>query len=328
MDVCNISMYDWASSLGEAALMAVRIKKDRDTVIIPRSTHPDRKKVLRTYTKGIGLKIIEAAYDPTTGQLDLSDLEIKAGNKTAMIYLESPNFFGCIEEKAQKIAEIAKKVDAVFTLGTDPISLSVLRPPGDYGADIVIGDSQSLGNPIALGGSQVGVFACREEHIREMPGRLIGETTDLEGKQGFVLTLQPREQHIRRQKATSNICTNQALNALASAIYIAALGPGGLSRLGAMLISKPKKLAERINSIPGFNAPVFRSYHFREFVVRSEKNPQIINEALLKEGIQGGLILDRWYPELGNSTLYCVTEKNSEEEISMLIKALENIGGG
>jgi glycine dehydrogenase subunit 1 len=325
MDVSNVSMYDWASSLGEAALMAARIKKDRRDIIIPKTTHPARVEVLKTYIKGAGLNVIEVGYDAQIGQIDVEKLKSNVNANTCMVYMESPNFFGVIDETSPKVSKIAHEAGSIFVFGTDMLSLSVLRPPAELGADIVIGDAQSLGNPVSFGGSQLGVVACKKEYVRDMPGRLVGETHDSEGRQGFVLTLQTREQHIRRQKATSNITTNHALNALASAVYIAWMGAGGLSELGSYLVKKPQDVAKKIDGINGFRAPQFKSHHFREFVAVSDNDPEVINEKLLKEGITGGFSLKKWYPELGNAALYCVTECCSEEDIERLINVLGSL---
>lgn len=323
MDVSNVSMYDWASSLGEAALMAARIKKERANVIIPKTTHPARVQVLKTYIKGADLNIIEIGYSTETGQIDVEKLKNAVNDKTIMVYMESPNFFGVIDETAPTVSKIAHEAGSMFVFGTDMLSLSVLRRPADFDADIVIGDAQSLGNPVSFGGSQLGVMACKKEYVRDMPGRLVGETHDGKGRQGFVLTLQTREQHIRRQKATSNITTNHALNALASAVYLAWMGSGGLSELGSLLIKKPKEVAEKINAIKGWRAPLFDSYHFREFAAVSDNEPDMINRKLLKEGIIGGFPLKVWYPELGNAILYCVTECCSDEDIERLLSVLK-----
>lgn len=323
MDVSNVSMYDWASSLGEAAAMAARIKKDRRDIIIPKTTHPARIEVLKTYIKGTCLNVIEVGYDAQSGQIDIEKLKSAVNANTCMVYMESPNFFGVIDETAQEVSNIAHEAGSMFVFGTDMLSLSVLRTPAEFGADIVIGDAQSLGNPVSFGGSQLGVIACKKEYVRDMPGRLVGETHDAKGRQGFVLTLQTREQHIRRQKATSNITTNHALNALASTVYIAWMGAGGLSELGALLIKKPKEVAERIDDIKGWKAPLFDSYQFREFVAVSDYDPEVINKKLLKEGITGGFSLKKWYPDLGNAVLYCVTECCSDEDIERLLGVLE-----
>jgi glycine dehydrogenase subunit 1 len=324
MDVSNVSMYDWASSLGEAALMAARIKKERRNIIIPKTIHPARMEVLKTYIKGANLNIIEAGYDAETCQIDIEKLKDAVNGDTIMVYMESPNFFGVIDETAPTVSKIAHDAGSIFVFGTDMLSLSVLRPPSDFGADIVIGDAQSLGNPMRFGGSQLGVIACKKEYVRDMPGRLVGETHDSQGRQGFVLTLQTREQHIRRQKATSNITTNHALNALASAVYLAWMGSGGLSELGSLLIKKTKEVAEKINHIKGWKAPLFNSHHFREFAAMSEIDLEVMNRKLLEEGIIGGFPLKKWYPELGNAVLYCVTECCSDEDIDRLLGVLED----
>jgi glycine dehydrogenase subunit 1 len=322
MDVSNVSMYDWASSLGEAALMAARIKKDRRDIIIPKTTHPARVEVLNTYIKGAGMNVIEVGYDSQTGQIDIEKLKSAVNVNTCMVYMESPNFFGVIDETARDVSKLAHEAGSMFIFGTDMLSLSVLRPPVEFDADIVIGDAQSLGNPISFGGSQLGVIACKKEYVRDMPGRLVGETHDAKGRQGFVLTLQTREQHIRRQKATSNITTNHALNALASTVYIAWMGAGGLSELGSYLVKKPQEVAEKMNGIKGFRAPLFESHYFREFVAVSDDDIGVINKKLLKEGITGGFSLKKWYPEIGNAVLYCVTECCSDEDIERLLGVL------
>ncbi|HMB44471.1 MAG TPA: aminomethyl-transferring glycine dehydrogenase subunit GcvPA [Candidatus Methanoperedens sp.] len=323
MDVSNASLYDWASSLGEAALMAARIKKEKSDIIIPKTTHPARVQVLKTYVKGAKLNIIEAGYDPGTGWIDIEKLKDSVNDKTAMVYMESPNFFGVIDETAQNVSKIAHEAGSLFVFGTDMLSLSVLKPPDDFGADIVIGDAQSLGNPVSFGGSQLGVIACKKEYVRDMPGRLVGETHDKEGRKGYVLTLQTREQHIRRQKATSNITTNHALHALAASVYIAWMGAGGFSELGSYLVKKPKEVAEKINNVKGWRAPLFYSHHFREFVAVSDDDPEWINKKLLEHGITGGFSLKKWYPELGNAALYCVTECCSDEDIERLVGLLD-----
>lgn len=323
MDVSNVSLYDWATSLGEAALMAARIKKEKPDIVIPKTTHPARVEVLKTYIKGAGLNVIEVGYDAQTGQIDVEKLKSAVNKNTCMVYMESPDFFGVIDEKATEVSKIAHEAGSMFVFGTDMISLSVLRPPAEFGADIVIGDAQSLGNPVSFGGSQLGVIACKKEYVRDMPGRLVGETHDAQGRQGFVLTLQTREQHIRRQKATSNITTNHALNALASAVYAAWMGAGGFSELGSYLVKKPQEVAEKMNGIKGFRAPLFNSHHFREFVAVSDDDPEVIKKKLLEHGITGGLPLTKWYPELGNASLYCVTECCSDEDIERLLGVLE-----
>lgn len=324
MDVSNVSLYDWAGSLGEAALMAARIKKGKSDIIIPGTTNPARLDVLKTYIKGAGLNVIEVGYDANTGHVDVEKLKSSVNSNTCMVYMESPNFFGVIDETAKDVSKITHEAGGIFVFGTDMLSLSVLRPPDEQGADIVIGDAQSLGNPVSFGGSQLGVIACKKEYVRDMPGRLVGKTHDSGGKDGYILTLQTREQHIRRQKATSNITTNHALNALASAVYIAWMGAGGLSELGSYLVKKPREVAGKIDCIKGFHAPLFNSHHFREFVAVSDYDPEVINKRLLGHGITGGFSLKKSYPELGNSTLYCVTECCGDGDIEKLLGVLES----
>src|SRR3989454_4632364 len=226
MDAANTSMYDGSTALGEAALMAHRITGKRE-IVVPRALHWEKADVLRSYTVGPGLKIVPVDYDSETGTVDLDDLRLAVGEDTAAVYVENPNFFGRFEEDLEEIRSIAP---SLLIVGANPLSLAVIKAPGDLGADIVIGEGQPLGNAVNFGGPLIGVFACKEEHVRKMPGRIIGLTKDAEGEQAFCMTLQTREQHIRRERAMSNICTNETLMAVTSAAYIAVLGPTGLRR--------------------------------------------------------------------------------------------------
>ncbi|MCK4443687.1 MAG: aminomethyl-transferring glycine dehydrogenase, partial [Thermoplasmata archaeon] len=251
---------------------------------------------------------------------DVSDLKSKADDQTSAVYVESPNFFGVFED----IAEIKDAIgDALLTVGANPLSLAIVKPPGDLGADIVVGEGQILGNPMNYGGPLVGIFACKEEHIRKMPGRVIGATTDSNGRRAFTMALQTREQHIRREKATSNICTNESLGSVAFAIHVAILGRDGLWNVAKDNVEKALDLAHRIGSVDGFDTPVFFGTQFNEFVVRSEASPSDVNSHLLKNGIQGGLPLSSNFPELENCALYCTTEMHTKEDHDSLINALE-----
>ncbi len=318
MDVVNCSMYDWATSLAEAALMCYRVKK-KPRFIISKNIHPERKKVLETYTEDI-LEIVEIGYDENG--IDLEDLKKNIDNCCG-VYIENPTFLGYFEQNLEEIEEIVHKNDALIVAGVDPISLGIIKPPGEY-ADIAIGES--VGYPMSFGGPLLGIFGVKNDMnlIRKMPGRLIGATEDLDGNLGFVMTLQTREQHIRREKATSNICSNEALCAVASAVYLAFLGKKGLKEIGELCMKNANYTMRRINEIKGFKAPLFNSLHFKEFTVHHE-NMKEIDKKLLENNIQGGVILDRIGFDLKDTALYCVTEMHTKEDIDKLISVLEVI---
>lgn len=332
MEVANSSMYDWASALGEAARMATRLTQ-RTEILIPRIIHFERFATLRTYAEPAGLKITSVGYDSETGQLDIEDLKRKISNKTAAVYIENPTYLGFIETKVKEIAEETHDHKALFIAGVDPISLGILKPPGEYNADIVVGEGQPLGNHMSYGGPLLGIFACRDDRqlIRQMPGRVIGMTTTVdEGKTGFCMALQTREQHIRREKATSNICTNEALCAVASAVYLALLGPRGLEELGEVIMFKTRYAMQLLAKIEGVKVPLFKSPHFKEFTVNFDSanmTMREIHENLLKHGVHGGKDLTKEFPELGKTALYCVTETHSKEEIDRLAQLLKNVLG-
>jgi len=331
MDVANSSMYDWASGLGEAVRMAVRLNNRAD-VLVPEIIHPERLATLQTYVEPLGLHIKSIGYDPKTGLLNLDELKRQCSDKTIAVYVENPSYLGFIETQVEEIAEITHHRNALFIVGVDPTSLGVLKPPGEYGADVVVGEGQPLGNHINYGGPLLGLFASRgdTELIRQMPGRIIGMTTTLDGtKTGFCMALQTREQHIRRERATSNICTNEALCSLASALYLALLGPQGLKELGETIMTKSRSAMQLLSEIRGVKAPVFDSPHFQEFTVNFDKvgkTVKKVHQALLKHhGIHGGKDISREFPELGKTALYCVTEVHSDEEIERLAQALKSV---
>ena len=327
MEVANSSMYDWATALGEAARMAGRLTR-RSTILVPYLMSPNRLAVLRTYTEPVEMKVTQIDYDEATGLIDLEDLKEKINGETAAVYVENPSYLGFVEENVDAIAEVAHDAGALLIVGVDPISLGLLRPPGDYGADIVVGEGQPLGNHMNFGGPLLGIFACRGDRrmIRQMPGRIIGMTTTVDGSErGFVMTLQTREQHIRRERATSNICTNQALCAVAAAVYLSLLGPNGLRELAELITSRAHYAMRRIGELTGVRAPIFSSYHFKEFTVSFEKSVEEVNRGLLARGIHGGKSLIEEFPELGETALYCVTELHSKEDIDLLVSALEEV---
>nr|MDO8079601.1 aminomethyl-transferring glycine dehydrogenase subunit GcvPA [Candidatus Freyarchaeota archaeon] len=325
MDIANASMYDWASALGEAALMAGRVTK-REEFLVPRIIHPERRAALETYTHNI-MNVREVPYVRETGIIDINALESMVSKKTAGIYVENPNYLGVMEFEVAEIGRIAHENEALFVVGVDPTSLGVLASPGQYGADIVIGEGQPLGIDPCFGGPLIGLFACREDKtlMRNMPGRLIGMTEDAQGNRCYTITLQTREQHIRREKATSNICSNEALCAVQVAIYLACVGPSELAQLGETCMANAKYVMRRINEIEGFIAPLFESTHFKEFTVNSQKSVEEVHKKLLDRGVHGGKIIKSEFPELGETSLYCVTEIHTVEDMDKLVEALTDI---
>lgn len=332
MEVSNCSMYDWASALGEAARMAARVK-GRNEILIPKTTHPERKETLETYTDPAGIKVATIAYNQEDGQINFENLKEKISDKTAAVYIENPSYLGTIEEQVEEISTKAHQHGALFIVGVDPTSLGILKPPGEYGADIVVGEAQPLGNPMSFGGPLIGIMACRDDMnlIRQMPGRVIGLTTTTDGsRNGFCMVLQTREQHIRREKATSNICSNEALCAVASAVYMALLGPEGMRELGETIVYKTNYAMQLLSRINRIKTPIFKSDHFKEFTVNFDDvglTAKEVNAKLLSCHIQGGKDISEEFPELGQTALYCVTEVHSKEEIERLAETLNEILG-
>ncbi|OGS49242.1 MAG: glycine dehydrogenase (aminomethyl-transferring) [Euryarchaeota archaeon RBG_16_68_13] len=319
MDAANTSMYDGSTALGEAALMARRIHGGR-VFLVPRTLWWSRKSVLANYAIGGGLQIREVDYDRGTGTLDVGKLKEALSPEVGGVYVENPNFLGRFEEQLE---DIRAATDAVFVVGVNPLAQAVVRPPGDFGADIVVGEGQPLGSPVNFGGPLLGIFACRQEHVRKMPGRVIGLTKDAKDHRAFCMTLQTREQHIRREKAMSNICTNEALLAVAAAAYMSILGASGLRRVAMENIRRGKDLAASIARIPGYEAPLFRGAHFNEFTVRGPKPYERIHEALLARGVHGGVPLGRHVPELHDAALFATTERHRPEDVRRLLEAME-----
>jgi glycine dehydrogenase subunit 1 len=332
MDVANSSMYDWASALGEAARMAARLTR-RGVTLVPKITHPERVETLRTYSEPAAIRIEPVDYDLETGQLDIEDLKEKISDKTAAVYVENPTYLGFIETQVENIAEVAHDHGALFVVGVDPTSLGVLQPPGECGADVVVGEGQPLGNSMSYGGPLLGIFACRDDMrlIRQMPGRMVGMTTTLDGeRRGFCMALQTREQHIRRERATSNICSNEALCAVAAAVYLALLGPEGLKELGEAIMSRAHYAMQVLAKVDGVRAPVFEAPHFKEFTVnfdRTGKSVEAVHRKLLEFQVHGGKDVSKEFPGLGETALYCVTETHSKEDIDRLASALEQAAG-
>jgi glycine dehydrogenase subunit 1 len=332
MDVANSSLYDWPTALGEAALMAKRVV-ERDIILVPRIIHPDRLKVMRLYTEAAGMKVSQIPYDKETGLLSIQELRNRLSDDVAAVYIENPSYLGFIEEQVDDISKTAHENGSLLIVGVDPTSLGVLRPPGEYDADIAIGEGQPLGNHLNFGGPLLGIISCKDDMkiIRQMPGRLVGLTTTIQGdKIGFVLTLQTREQHIRREKATSNITTNEALCALAASAYCCLLGAKGFRELGEIILTNANYAMKRLSKIDGLRAPIFQSSHFKEFTLNTDgtgKSINYFNNELLKRGIQGGHSIDNEFPELGNTALVCVTELHMKEDIDLLTEASEEIAG-
>lgn len=322
MEVVNASMYDGASALAEAVLMAARVTR-RDKVVLSRGIHPEYRDVVRTYVQGLEMPVQEAAYDTTSGLTDVSAVRNLVDDDTACLVIGYPNFFGGIEDLAT-MAKLAHDAGALFITVINPIALGLLKPPGDFDADIVVGEGQPLGVPLQFGGPYLGLFATRKKHMRQMPGRLIGQTTDTRGRRGYVMTLQAREQHIRREKATSNICTNEALVALAATVYLAAMGSTGLRHAAELCYHKAHYAADRVASLDGYER-VFNGPFFHEFVLRTPIPPQEVNRALREHGIIGGYELGRSYDELQDAMLFCVTEMNSRKQIDDLVEALRHV---
>jgi glycine dehydrogenase subunit 1 len=321
MDAANTSMYDGSTALGEAARMAHRLHGG-NVFLIPRALRHHRRAVLANYVLGTGVEVREVDYDRETGMLDLARLREALSPDVCGVYIESPNFFGRFEEQ---LAEVRAATKAIFVVGVNPIAQAVVRAPGDFGADIVIGEGQPLGTSMNFGGPLLGIFACRQEHIRRMPGRVIGLTRDAEGRRAFCMTLQTREQHIRREKAMSNICTNESLLAVAAATFVSVLGANGLRRVAADNIRRARELAAAIDKIPGFVAPMFRGAHFNEFVVRHKKGYAAVHRALLDKGVHGGLPLARQLPEMQDAALFATTGRHKPEAVARLLSALEAI---
>ena len=330
MEVSNCSMYDWASALGEAARMAARVK-GRNEILVPTIIHPERAATLQVYAEPAGITVKQVRYNPENGQLDLDELENKISDRTAAVYVENPSYLGFIESQVDEIGEEAHSHDSLFIVGVDPTSLGILKPPGEYDADIVVGEAQPLGNGMNFGGPLLGIIACRDDMslIRQMPGRIIGLTsTQDSSRQGFCMALQTREQHIRREKATSNICTNEALCAVASAVYMSLLGPEGFRQLGETIMYKANYAMQLLSNVKGVKTPIFKSAHFKEFTVNFDKTgltTEEVNRKLLRHQVHGGKDISKELPELGQTALYCVTEIHSKQEIERLREALEEV---
>jgi len=322
MDLSNSSLYDGGSSLAEAVIMALNSKHSGETIVVLGSVHPEFRQILDTYLLHLGIKIVEVPCPG--GVVDLETAASHIDASTNCVVVQSPNFFGNIEDVAA-LAEMAHNHDAVLIQSFDPISLGLLKRPGDLGADICVAEGHSLGSPMQYGGPYLGILACRESFVRRLPGRIVGQTEDRRGNRCWVLTLQTREQHIRREKATSNICTNQGLFALRATIYLSLLGPGGLSQCAELCLQKSHYAQQQLVANDRFQA-AFDAPFFKEFVLRDTHN-QV--EELLQNaeshGILAGVPLAKWYPDQSDCLLVCVTEKRTREEIDQLAAVLSQV---
>ncbi|HLI77275.1 MAG TPA: aminomethyl-transferring glycine dehydrogenase subunit GcvPA [Acidobacteriaceae bacterium] len=325
MEIANASMYDGSTGAAESVLMACRVT-GKSGCTAARTVHPEYREVLKTSTQHQGIDIAEFGYDPKSGRVDLGALEDSIGADTAAVLVQSPNFFGVIED-VEAIAEVVHRKGALLIVCiAEAISLGVVKPPKE--ADIVSLEAQSFGVPVGFGGPYCGVIACKEKFLRQMPGRLVGETKDVNGKRGFVLTLSTREQHIRREKATSNICTNQALVAMMVTIYMTVYGKQGLRELAEQNLAKAAFLRKSLLDA-GANVLFEGSPRFHEFVVEAGVAAATVNDDLLKEGIIGGLALSKWYPELGEgASLWCATELTTRPQIEAAARVVSGVTQG
>jgi glycine dehydrogenase subunit 1 len=319
MDVANASMYDGSTGAAEAVMMAVRVT-GRHQAVVASTVHPEYREVLATYAKHQGIPVTLVGYDAETGRLDLAALEAEVTQETAAVLVQSPNFFGIIED-IPAIAAIAHAKGALLIVSiAEAVSLGVVRPPIE--ADIVSMEAQSFGVALSYGGPFCGVLATKEQYVRQMPGRLVGQTVDSTGYRGFVLTLSTREQHIRREKATSNICTNQALVALMATIFLSVYGKEGIRELAEHNLAKANYAAQTLSSQPGAKLFFTGAPRFHEFVLQTEESPAQWNQRLMDAKIVGGIDLSRWYPELQNCTLWCATEIVTRANIDTAAKVL------
>ena len=328
MDVSNASLYDGASALAEAVLMAVRANRKSKSrrILVPRSLHPHYRATVHTLVKNQGIELVEVPYDEKTGQTDLDALKRHQGGDFAALVIPQPNFFGVLEP-VDDMTAFAQANGMLAIASVNPLAMAVLQPPGEWGengVDIACGDGQPLGAPLSSGGPYFGFMCCTQKLVRQMPGRIIGRTVDLEGREGFALTLQAREQHIRRSKATSNICTNQGLMVTAATIHMSLLGAEGLARVAARCHENLGMLVEKLTSLgeikPAFSAPVFH-----ETVLRLPLEAKRVLRTLAAHNVLGGYDLSRHYPELGNALLVCATENRSESDMDKYRQKLEQV---
>ena len=319
MEVANASLYDGASALAEAAWMATRVTK-RTGIVYASTIHPNYREVLRTYFRGLKASLKTLPQDQ--GVIDPEAIDRTINEKTAAVLVQTPNFYGCVED-ISLLSQKAHAVGALLVVMVDPISLGILKSPGDYNADIVVGEGQSLGNVMNFGGPYLGFFATRRQYIRQMPGRIVGATVDSKGRRGFCLTLQTREQHIRRERSTSNICTNEALNALAATIYLALMGKAGLREVAYQSLQKAHYAQKRLCDIKGVSLAYPNSF-FKEFVLKIPTTYKKLSRKMEKAGVLVGPDLGNLGKKFKQHLLVCVTEKRTKEEIDWMAECLAN----
>jgi len=326
MEACNSSLYDWASAAGEAVRMAGRVT-GRKRALVGANIAPQRWAVIQTYVEPMGMQLEPVIFDSSKGTLELADLKGKLSEEVACLYFENPNYFGVIEEGAEDLVLAVQSVGALSIAGVDPVSLSLLREPGSYGVDVAVGEGQPLGIPMNYGGPNFGIFAVRDLKLaRSMPGRLIGTTTPVAdpSRMAFAMVLQAREQHIRREAATSNVCTNQSLMAVAAASYLALLGKHGFRRLGETVISNSHYAARRISRIKGVSSPHFTGSFFKEFVVSYGKaRAASVFKRMVRGGVLAGYPVERSFGLRAEAASFCVTEVHTHDDIERLAAALE-----
>ncbi|MBX3708676.1 MAG: aminomethyl-transferring glycine dehydrogenase subunit GcvPA [Gammaproteobacteria bacterium] len=328
LEVSNASLYDGASALAEAILMAVRLssKKHKSSILLPRSVHPHYHETVTAIVSQQNIKLIDVPYQKDTGKVDMAALQKLIHDDVAALVIPQPNFFGVLEEVDQ-LTDWAHENKLLSIAVINPMAMALLKPPGQWGTDgvdIACGEGQPLGIPLSSGGPYYGILCSKKAHARQMPGRIVGRTVDVDGKSGYVLTMQAREQHIRRAKATSNICTNQGLMVTASAIYISLMGPQGLRRIAELSHARAREVKEELTAIPGVEA-VFSSPFFHEIVLKMNQPADKILRELARYGIQAGHAIKTYYPELGDCLLVCATETKTSDDIKLLAQHLRDV---
>jgi len=330
IEVVNASMYDWATALGESFRMAKRVTR-RNKILYPHYISYERLEVAKTYSEPSSIILQEYSQDKVDGSVDLEDLKNKMDRDVAAVYIEYPSYLGFIPINIREVGEIAHDRGSLFIIGVDPSMLGIFESPGRLGADIVVGEGQPLGIPMSFGGPLLGIMGCRMDSqlIHQLPGRLIGLTETTRGERAYTMILQAREQHIKREKATSNICTNQALCAVAVAVYLSLLGKNGIIELGRQILSRTKYLISRLSRIGNLQAPLFKAIHFKEFTyrVRGKKAEHVLAE-LYKKKILAGVDVGRFYSDLPEAILTCVTEIHSKKDLDLYAESLREVVEG
>lgn len=326
LEVSNASLYDGASGLAEAILMAVRLGKNKFSILLPRSVHPYYRETVHAIVNQQNINMIDVPYVKETGQIDTAALNQLLNDDVAALVIPQPNFFGVLED-VDALTDFAREKNILSIAVVNPMAMALLKPPGQWGAegvDIAVGEGQPLGIPLASGGPYYGFLCCKKAHVRQMPGRIVGRTVDLNGKPGYVLTLQAREQHIRRAKATSNICTNQGLMVTASTIYMSLMGPQGLRQVAILSHQRTREMKKELSAIAGVEV-VFHSPFFNEIVLRISKPVEACLRELADRRIQGGFALKEAYPELADCVLLCATETKTVDDIKLLAHHLRDV---